>query len=470
MRKGYLAVIAVAMTLVLPPAAQAEQRYVTPTGAGEACSQTAPCSLKEGVTKAKEADEVIVGTGSYTVDSFLQIKPPSPRIYIHGDPSGPMPQIVTQGPQFAFLPEAELVRFAYLDITNSGANKTAAYCGPRGSMERMKLTVTGGEYAYGLSLVSQCSASNILIRAEGEHAHGVVGSAVTAIGGEQLTNATVIVGGEESVGVESLCELCFTSINTLSLTNTIVHGAGVDLQTPSSEGGFIAVSHSDFASTKAGVPGAIEDLGGNLAAAPHFADAAAGNFAEAPDSPTIGVGAVGAEIGALDLAGNPRATEGRVDIGAYQYVPPPKTTAAGSAGGVRTLKIEPKRFRAGSRGGPVAGGIRPSRPPVGAQVTYTMSGPATVNFGVSRKVVGRKVGKRCKQRSGANAGHGKCTFFVPVKGSFTQQGATGSNSFVFSGRIGGKTLKAGAYALTAEAGHLVSARFEIGGLRRKHRR
>ena len=65
------------------------------------------------------------------------------------------------------------------------------------------------------------------------------------------------------------------------------------------------------------------------------------------------------------------------------------------------------------------------------------------------------------KRTRSNAGHKKCAYYTPVKGAFTQNAAAGSNHFVFSGRIGGKTLKPGRYKLTALAGHLISAAFTI---------
>ena len=46
----------------------------------------------------------------------------------------------------------------------------------------------------------------------------------------------------------------------------------------------------------------------------------------------------------------------------------------------------------------------------------------------------------------------KCTVLKPVGGSFTHSGAAGSNSFKFTGRVGGKTLAPGSYVLTAAAG------------------
>ena len=111
------------------------------------------------------------------------------------------------------------------------------------------------------------------------------------------------------------------------------------------------------------------DGGGNQSAAPLFVNTEAGDFREAAGSPTIDAG-LADELGPLDLAGNPRVLGSAPDIGAYEFVPP----APEQKGGVRSLSIKPKGFRARSSGGPVAAAILKSKPPVGAEVTYTMSG------------------------------------------------------------------------------------------------
>jgi hypothetical protein len=130
---------------------------------------------------------------------------------------------------------------------------------------------------------------------------------------------------------------------------------------------------------------------------------------------------------------------------------------------VSSVSIKPRKFRAGRSGGPVATGILKSKPPTGAEVTYTLTGPATVEFSVSRKVRGHKFGNTCKRRSRGAGDHRRCAFYTPVKGAFTQSGVEGSNHFVFSGRIDGRTLRPGNYRLSALAGHLVSAPFTIVG-------
>jgi hypothetical protein len=67
-----LAASAVCLALLaFTPVADAAQRYASPGGSGAVCSQAAPCSLKEAVTKAESDDEVIVGAGTYTSSEQL---------------------------------------------------------------------------------------------------------------------------------------------------------------------------------------------------------------------------------------------------------------------------------------------------------------------------------------------------------------------------------------------------------------
>ena len=55
-----------------------------------------------------------------------------------------------------------------------------------------------------------------------------------------------------------------------------------------------------------------------------------------------------------------------------------------------------------------------------------------------------------------------------MRGSFTHRGATGANSFKFTGRVGGKTLAPGSYRLNAlpvdaarNVGRLARALFKV---------
>jgi len=66
---------------------------------------------------------------------------------------------------------------------------------------------------------------------------------------------------------------------------------------------------------------------GNISQDPQFVDRANGNYHLAASSPCIGAGRVQPWMaGAQDLDGNPRTTNGRVDMGAYQSGYPPPST------------------------------------------------------------------------------------------------------------------------------------------------
>lgn len=120
--------------------------------------------------------------------------------------------------------------------------------------------------------------------------------------------------------------------------------------------------------------------------------------------------------------------------------PPPPTRAPALSG----LSLSPSRFRAATSGPSTA----KSR---GTTVKYTLSKAAKVRFGVERSARGRRVGGKCVTATRSNAGRKACRRYVPLKGSFTQQGRTGRNTFRFTGRLGGHTLKPKTYRLRAVA-------------------
>jgi hypothetical protein len=447
--------------------AQAAQRYASPSGTGETCSQTTPCSLFEAIGKAKSNDEVIVGAGTYPLGATSITAPPAATgLNIHGDLGGPMPKLVATIGQAVIELGQTGDRLGYLEIVNSGVRAVGVGCGDNALVDRVKIAVTG-EGSFGVEQRNTCAVRDSALQAEGKEAVALYSAGVddTAV----ARNLTALASGEGSTGVSSNFFGIFSAEpHTVDLKNTIARGTGADLAAhffflfippfPVEGSGNIDVSNSNFVVAKQDPPATVVTGGGNQSAPPLFVNAAAGDYREAPGSPTIDAGVVD-QLGALDLAGNPRTLGSAPDIGAYEFVPPP----VAAAGGVRSLSIKPKRFRAFKKGGPVAAAILKSKPPVGTEVTFTMSGGRAAEFSVARRVRGRKVGKLCKRKTHVNAAHKKCAFYVPVKGLFTQPGTVGSNHFVFSGRIGGKRLKPGGYKLSVLAGHLISEAFTIVG-------
>lgn len=106
------------------------------------------------------------------------------------------------------------------------------------------------------------------------------------------------------------------------------------------------------------------------------------------------------------------------------------------------LRLNRSRFR-------VARSAAARRAPRGAQLSFTLSEPARVTLTIARRLPGRRKGKSCV--TPGRRRHGKrCTRLVN-KGQLSLQGASGSNSNAFSGRVGGRALGAGSYSVVAVA-------------------
>jgi len=80
----------------------------------------------------------------------------------------------------------------------------------------------------------------------------------------------------------------------------------------------LQIQDSDYSPTTSS---GYVDGGGNISAAPVFADSASGNYREDASSPTIDAGAPDPELSTTDLDGNGRALGSAPDMGAYEFVP-----------------------------------------------------------------------------------------------------------------------------------------------------
>lgn len=438
--------IACLVVLALAPIAEGAQRYAAPAGGGpEPCAQAAPCSLTVAIKKAQAGDEVIVGSGTYTVVEGLF--PEGEGVYVHGDFAAPMPTVKAA----TFEPVivgSQNSRIAYLEVDNLSDFGSGIFCPQGGTVERVRVKVTGTRSA-ALQAISGCAVRDSLLRAEGTKSLAFVGAAFEDGFTGIVRNVTAIATGPESIGVYGDYGPALAGNYTIDVRNTIVEGAMADLYATEGTGGFgnIVVAGSNFDRPKQDFGAKVTDAGGNQAVPPLFVNAAGGDYREAAGSPTIDAG-VSDQLGALDLAGNPRVFGTAPDIGAYEFVPVVPE--------IQSLTITPRAFRAPGGGGAVASAKKKAKAPVGATVGYALSAAASVEFAVERKLVGRKSGKKCVKKTKANKGRKKCPLFKPVKGGISNPGAAGQNSFEFSGKIAGKALAPGTYRLTGRVG--VSAR------------
>jgi len=88
--------------------------------------------------------------------------------------------------------------------------------------------------------------------------------------------------------------------------------------------------------------------------------------------------------------------------------------------------------------------------PVGTTIRFTSSEAATVSLRIQRKATGRRQGTACRAPSARNR-HGKrCTRYVTA-GTLKRTATKGANRVAFSGRIGSRRLRPGAYRVAATA-------------------
>ena len=452
-------VLGVALCLALlvgAAAAEAAQRYAAAGANGVTCTQSEPCSLADAINGASANDDVIVAAGEYAVTG-APINVVYSGLRIHGDPGGPMPRVVTAlGGLPAINLSADGVELSYMEFVNEETEGVGIRCFSNAAVDRVR-AIGVGEGAAGLVQMKGCLVRDSVLRGQGTNSLGM--ESLGILEGEPAAaarNLTAIATGQNSVGIQSRYTGPGGGHHTLLLSNSIASGDAFDLRAEDTvQGpGIIDVSNSNFDTVSA--EGAASISGpANQTAPPLFVDAAAGDYREAPSSPTIDAGS-SEGIGALDLAGNPRVLGAAADIGAVEVVPPPPAPAA-----LTSLSVTPKFFRPRATGGAIVSKSK-KKPKRGANVGFTLTGAAAVQFAVERKLPGRRVGGKCLKQTRANGGKKKCTRYRKLKGGFTDQGAAGENSFGFSGRIAGKALKPGRYRLVASAaGSVKRASFTI---------
>jgi len=326
--------IAVACLLILPGVATSAARYAAPGGGPVlGCEKATPCSLSYAITAAAANDEVIVAPGTYPVGATIVASVP---LTIRGEtlPVSPLgedrrPRIIG-GPGVNPLKSFDRQVVADLTIESSGSLSGTVFMVGDGSVfERLELIATGPG-ALALRPGNNFTLSNSLLRASGESA-GALFLQGTETGTAVLRNDTMIASGPESTGLGMFVTKASATV-TIRATNTIVDAA-TDVSAGATPGGTgaIVLDHSNFDTAVGPVAGSD-----NQTTPPLFLNAGAGDFHQAPTSPTIDAGITDPANGPTDLDGNVRAYGGsgggfiacggaaagppRTDIGAYEQI------------------------------------------------------------------------------------------------------------------------------------------------------
>src|SRR3954447_3279864 len=308
--------------------ALAAQRYASPSGSGSACTQVSPCPIDVAAINASTGDEVIVAPGDYSPPGNVTLA--VNNVYLHGADGQPAPRIHFTGGFLWIAEPGDRASRVIVDGTSGGPVEV----GKQAEADQILAHASGSSaaacFVYGTLVDSVCWSSDS--NGRGVEAESTLMNEIT------LRNDTLVAPGATGRGLSITTDS--GGVITLNVANVIARGGANDIflnQVGASD--LIAtIDHSNYAT--------ISNTGAELSetsrqtAAPSFVDAAAGDFREAPGSPTIGAGVNSPANGSFDLQGFPRVINGTTDIGAYEFDP-----FAGVTIDTRKTKVKKGRAR-----------------------------------------------------------------------------------------------------------------------------
>ncbi|HEX6229034.1 MAG TPA: choice-of-anchor Q domain-containing protein [Solirubrobacterales bacterium] len=427
--------------------ASAAMRYAAPGAVGAEPCNPAPCSLTTAVGGAEDGDQVVLANGTYESGADLVL---AKAIEVGGEP-GASPAIVFSGAHGAVVENAGATlhdlrlslaapTMAYVLQLNGGTIERSYVDGRNGVACRVTEGAMRNSVCFGLLAAAPSGLGNYVVSLRN------VTAAPLLIGAQEEANlsATVVntiaqpgyeLGSSKSglvisVGIGSAASVILTNSNYASVDTTPSTGSNYSFNPPGTNG--------------------------NQTAASQFVNGPAGDFHQLATSPTIDAGIASPEIGPTDIDREPRSQGSAPDIGADEFPALPPTPSDATAPVGSKLSFTPRRFRPKRKRAPsiaTTSAKKRKRSRQTARVSYRLSENAGVRFTVRRFVFGFEktfgktkrclVGKRARRlRKGK-----KCKKLVRVKGAFAHAGRQGANRFRFSGYVGGRRLRPGAYRM-----------------------
>lgn len=464
---------------VLAPAASAATLHVSPYKLLKGstvlpCTSDRPCNLAFALANAGAGDDVAMRPGNYRppVLNVLQTQAPYAEslvvkagVVLHGEPGAALPVIHSRVPVIApavRVSAGGVMRDVAIEATApAGANVNYGYGATieqNALVERSRIRWTGVAGTVGIACAmvgGTVRNSECLGTGAAGYAHALTGTGTGTVT-YTVRNVTAVttnpLGNGLRVGTS-------TFVATMIASNVIARGPAGDLSVRVGLSGGVATMFADHSNwttqetiaaaggTAQLIPGAGNQTG-PTAAAPLFADAAAGDYRILEASPTIDAGVTDPVNGPLALGGGARTVGAATDIGADEFAPPPPpgTPAPGPgnpAGGPGTvpgtaplltrLRIGPSWARR-----------------TGTTIRFTLSEPATVTLAFSRRTTGRRVGRTCRPATAANRAKPRCSRTI-LRGTRVLAGKAGVNTITFAGRLPARRLTPGPHVLKATA-------------------
>lgn len=181
----------------------------------------------------------------------------------------------------------------------------------------------------------------------------------------------------------------------------------------------------------------------------HLANASQVSFGDTPapsfsgDNTHITATVPAAPGGTVDVRVTaPGGTSGTSDATKFTLIPPPPDLVAPA---ITDLALSRSAFSAAASGPSVVAARA-----IGTNVYYTLTEAATMTFTVQRATTGRRRSRKCVSGRPSRR-YPRCTRYVDLPNPLSVPSGGGVNGFRFTGRLGDKRLRAGAYRLVAVA-------------------
>jgi hypothetical protein len=320
---------AVVVLLLGSTSALAAVRYAEPGpgGANPNCPQGNPCDIEEAVELASSNDEVVVLPGDYFAGAN-QIDMNAAGLNVHGIVGEPRPRIFSSAN--SAIRSFDGSRLAHVEISHTGSIY-GMYVQDAGTVEDVIVRSTApGDFGGACGMLAATLRDSVCWSTAAVGGRGVNmdlfgPSTQTA----RLRNVTAVATGPGSIGV-SVNGTGGGSDPVVDALAVIADGTAFDVSAradadPGTTATMI-LDHSNYADVELSGTGTSVTPAGtasNQATPPQFVDAAAGNFHQAPGSPTIDSGAADALSGPLDIDGEARLQGPAPDIGADETANPP---------------------------------------------------------------------------------------------------------------------------------------------------